>query len=171
MTSNPNLSHTLPHLYYPHHEPLQLACPTSTNTTHSINTLAPLDASFTVSNHLHSTHLSPTRRKHIEPIAQLLPSSLPLSPNRNTRSQQSLSLRTPQPALLAVPTQVHCHLAFITRHALNPLPDTGYAHLLWISTHSQSSHSHSQPSHSLLITTRRHAAISQPSHSHLIAIS
>ena len=126
MTSNPNLSHTLPHLYYTQHEPLQLACPTSTNTTHSINTLPPLYASFTVSNHLHSTHLPPTRRKHIEPIAQLLPSSLPLSPNRSIRSQQSLSLRTPQLALLAVAMQVHCHLAFI-RHALNPLPDTGYA--------------------------------------------
>ena len=60
MTSNPNLSHTLYSNFCTQHDPLQLACPTSTNTTHSINTLPPLYASFTVSNHLQSTHLPPT---------------------------------------------------------------------------------------------------------------
>ena len=146
MTSHSNLSHTLPHLYYTQHEPLQLACPTSTNTTHSINTLPPLDASFTLSNHLHSTHLSPTRRKHIEPIAQPLPSSLPLSPNRNTRSQHSLPLslntstRPPRHRHAgALPSRLH--------HTPRPQPSSGHgicAHLLWISTHRQ-------PSHSLLV--------------------
>ena len=150
MTSNSNLSYTLPHLYYPQHEPLQLACPTSTNTTHSINTLAPLYASFTVSNHLHSTHLSPT---HIEPIAQLLPSSLPLSLNRSIRSQHSLpsspntSTRPPRRRHAgALPSRLH--------HTPRPQPSSGHgicAHLLLISTHSH------------LI------AISQPSHSHLAA--
>ena len=153
MTSHSNLLHALPHLYYTQHEPLQLACPTSTNTTYSINTLSPLYASFTVSNHLHSTHLSPTRRKHIEPIAQLLPSSLPLSPNRSIRSQHSLPLSlntSTRPPLRrhagALPSRLH--------HTPRPQPSSGHgicAHLLLISTHSQSSHSHSQPSHSLLI--------------------
>ena len=159
MTSNSNLSYTLPHLYYPQHEPLQLACPTSTNTTHSINTLAPLDASFTVSNHLHSTHLSPT---HIEPIAQLLPSSLPLSLNRSIRSQHSLpsspntSTRPPRRRHAgALPSRLH--------HTPRPQPSSGHgicAHLLLISTHSHliDTRSHSQPSRSHLIDTRRHAA-------------
>ena len=152
MTSNSILSHTLPHLYYPQHEPLQLACPTSTNTTYSINTLSPLYESFTVSNHLHSTHLPPTRRNqkepegtrrnHIEPIAQLLPSSLPLSPNRNTRFQHSLPLSehlnspsSPSHAG-ALPSRLH--------HTPRPQPSSRHricAYLLWISTHSQSSHS------------------------------
>ena len=78
-----------------------------------------------------------TRRNHIEPEGtrrnqieshnhcQHCPCShRTVVPVLNTHSH---SLRTPQLALLAVATQVHCHLAFITRHALNPLPDSGYA--------------------------------------------
>ena len=77
-----------------------------------------------------------TRRNHIEPEGtrrnqieshnhcQHCPCShRTVVPVLNTHSH---SLRTPQLALLVVATQMPCHLAFITRHALISLPDTGY---------------------------------------------
>ena len=158
MTSHSNLSHTLPHLYYTQHEPLQLACPTSTNTTHSINTLPPLYASFTLSNHLHSTHLSPIRRNHIESHSfchHRFRSHRTVVPVLNTHSHSTnTSTRPPRRRHAgALPSRLH--------HTPRPQPSSGHgicAHLLWISTHRQSSHSHL-------------TAISQPSHSHLTAIS
>ena len=119
-----------------------------------------------------------SRRNQKEPhrIAQLLPSSLPLSPNRSTRSQHSLPLSlntSTRPPLRrhagALPSRLH--------HTPRPQLSSGhgiYAHLLWISTHrhliaiSQTSHRHSQPSHSHLTDTHSHLT---DTHSHLIAIS
>ena len=114
---------------------------------------------------LHSLQPSPlhalvANQKEPHRIAQLLPSSLPLSPNRSTRSQPSLPLslntstRPPR-------HRWACALRSRLHHTPRPQPSSGHgicAHLLWISTHRQSSHSHL-------------TAISQPSHSHLTAIS